>query len=404
MSTPNQINLLFMGRVDAFLGRSYIEVFYDKGFSISVLNTHPRVNVRAEKLPEGVSATNLYEGRKGFRNTAKGWIRLYISWKLGRWFESHYDRETLKRISECVTGNDVDVVFAWWSSDVMYELLAIRKIFPKLPIVHGLFIYPNSVDRWKLHFEDALYSRVLSQLDLRLHSGRASLEYLQQKFGVLDNGRDMVFPQPLSEKYFFDTRLPLLSKQDGQPHIVYLGRTDFSRDPRKVKDDVRPILKNLTDARIHVHIGDTKSKVPQSSYLHTFQHRPMENRELANFITQFDACLVAYNIKRKCYKGRFDSGMPARFLSGLAGGIPIVIPKGTMRTCEEFIERRGIGFGFNGGTELAEKLKTVEIMRPLQHRAQAMAHQLTFEKNIDSLSWKIAEWVHPDSRFPKGVE
>jgi len=73
--------------------------------------------------------------------------------------------------------------------------------------------------------------------------------------------------------------------------------------------------------------------------------------DVTSFMTQFDACLVSYNVNSGSPL-RFKTSLPYRFLIALAAGIPIILSSRRFEAMENFIKRESIGIAYRSTEEL----------------------------------------------------
>jgi hypothetical protein len=119
------------------------------------------------------------------------------------------------------------------------------------------------------------------------------------------------------------------------------------------------------------------------NYLHYFEKFTTysEKSAFSEFLTQFDAIVILYNVQ-KVYK-RFEFSLPTRFLFALVTGIPIVIPERLFPACEKYVMKYEIGFAYKDEEELYLKLKNKSMMNKLSNNAILHSLTLDFESNSE---------------------
>ena len=126
---------------------------------------------------------------------------------------------------------------------------------------------------------------------------------------------------------------------------------------------------------------------PDSEYLHPydgFNGLELLEGKLATFMTQFDACVVLYNVAKGAK--RFKYSLPSRCLFALTAGIPMIVPKGLLPACEQFIKQYNLGFSYESYRELSDKLRDKQYMAHYYKKISFLSKQFTYEGNFDPLS------------------
>ena len=209
-------------------------------------------------------------------------------------------------------------------------------------------------------------------------------DYLKNFFN-LSHGSNIVFSECYSERSFYRRQLPKLSEKDGQPHIIFTG-TDVVK--------VFPQINELMRLGLHVHVYKdwTCNSLKDSShngYFHMFEKFNGQQLTLdgtfATFLTQFDACLVTYDFSNVSSFHRFYNTIPNRFSLALTAGIPIIMPEGYLKGCEELLSRHGIGFTYFGYEDLKNKLKNSDFMDLCRTNAAKKAKIFALEDNFNKI-------------------
>jgi hypothetical protein len=101
-------------------------------------------------------------------------------------------------------------------------------------------------------------------------------------------------------------------------------------------------------------------------------------------MTQFDACLVTYDFGRGT-SARLCNSVPNRFSFALTAGIPLVMPQGYLKSCEDIINRHQTGFAYANCDELKKKLDSRDLMNAYQHNAIAKSNIFSLENNFEKI-------------------
>jgi hypothetical protein len=213
----------------------------------------------------------------------------------------------------------------------------------------------------------------------------------------------MVLPEAWGSWACARKRRPLLSEQDGVPHVVHMGVPPVKAG---MHDDVAPQLRALAAQGIAVHAVEAFGT---QGGLRTFPRlglRQLLEGEVAEFMTQFDALVLLYNVPPGLQW--FATNMPARFLSAVSAGIPVAVPRGLTVAVQRFVERHGNGFAFDTPEDLAAQLRDAEGMAKRRKLAEALARDHRLERFLPqyeqflgrALDLKAGRW--PDKPAPPG--
>ena len=385
------MNILYLGRANTFLSNWHIKSLSKTPYNVVVANIHPKIIIK--EIPEFYGKIyNIYQNRKSFANIVRNWIKFYPRFLLNshRWYP--YDKETHRILTEIISDNKIDLVYGWWGSDIFYELLIVSKVTPPVKTVWISTSFPSGLFQYKHFLEMLLAKKVINKLDGIAYGSQIMQDYIEDNFNIPNKIKSTIFLQTTSQNSFFKRKLRKLSEKDGKFHIVFLGRTDFSRDIGSIKDDIRYILYDLQHENIVIHIANTSSSIKSNNikFFECYSHEQVSSGELATFLTQFDAILVAFNYKDIKYHERFDTGIPSRMSSAISAGIPIIIPDGTMKACADFVLKHKIGFTYKNVEDLLKKVKTEEF-ETIKNNALKKVFDHTFENEFKKLNKLILE-------------
>jgi len=402
------INLLYLGGLGSFLAQNDIVVFNDMGYDVTVVNNSRDVfRTRIKECP-GVSVTNLYESEEIvrrhsirnrirdalLRNKAVSRLLFGMATMAGapRGIPNMGD-EAKEELLRIVGENHVDVIYSFWGVNVFPEIKAIKEEKMSIPIINNIQSYPHNYSVvGNGSRENPAYGEMFQKIEGRIHCSQNMYDYLNRHFNLRGYGKDIVLIEYFSERYFYKKRLKKLSDDDGEPHVVSIGRTHFSRRPL---DDIRKQIYEIADEGVHFHLSKPDVPMKKHKYIHTFPAIPSWETidgSLANFLTQFDACIVLFNVRRKY--NRFYNSLPARFLFAFTAGIPIIMSEGYFASCEEIVNKRGIGFSYRDVHDLRAKLCNEELMKKCKRNAVKKAKNFTFEKNFHKLDSFIKDVVN----------
>lgn len=276
-----------------------------------------------------------------------------------------------------------DLIYATWGSNMVPMIKTIQDMRIGIPIVYNFLSYPQNVYLWKVILENRYCQRAVENLDGRIHATVHMHNYFKKNFNLKKNGQDIVITPFFSKKYFYKKRLSLLSERDGEPHLVFIGPSHLPWD------NIRHEIYAITKEKIHFHMIQPDFLFKANSYLHFFPYFPLEqliDGSLATFLTQFDACITIFNFRVCSCMDRFKTSYPSRFLFALNAGIPIVMPKGYLLACEEFVNNSQIGFTYENVKQLRKLLSDQNSMLIFRRNAIKNIQNHSNESNFKKIN------------------
>jgi hypothetical protein len=309
-----------------------------------------------------------------------------------------YDKKLETHLSRIKSENKIDLIVSTWGFPVLEATLLSQKIFKDSIFVHNILTIPdlpfmevgiNGIF-WsgfkKIFdiFQDKAYEKMLKGCHIRIHASGNMLKYVKGKYKITGNGIDEVRLERFNSCYFPTERINNLSNFNGGPNVVHLGATNFATGLSI--DDVSDALNALAECKIHTHfyakVIPPQLKKSNKNYHGLFEkfNNQFDKSAFSNFLTQFDAIIILYNVKQ-CYD-RFKNALPTRFLFGLVIGIPIVLPRNLFPACEEYVNKYQIGFAYENEQDLYEKLINKDFMSIFKTNALLHSENLSFESNM----------------------
>ncbi|MCH8170717.1 MAG: AMP-binding protein [Bacteroidetes bacterium] len=204
-------------------------------------------------------------------------------------------------------------------------------------------------------FEIFLWGKVSQGLDGLILPTDQMKSFLFTKFPHAVDIPNIVFPIGLCDEYYCKNRLTLLSNKDNEHHIVFAGQFHPSYSINSVISQ----LEGIATHGIHVYFANYHKIKHSSVCIHTFEPynaNGLLKGDLSTHMSQFDACLVLYNIQYK--SSRFQHSIPNRFFIALAAGIPIILKSGQLDACEKIVKEYEIGIIFSNPEDIAEIVYT----------------------------------------------
>lgn len=371
-------NLLFIGELDIH-ERDFLPFLAGHGYNVTVINTacpyFPRTITGTE-----IPVFNLYEKRR---------IRFAFKGSVGRaYILKAASGGTLERVGfrfeeiiEAIKKRRIDLIYGSWGSIGLPELRFVRKL--NVPLIYEFLTYPVGFTKTVEKIENLLNKSIIDSLTGRVFASSSMRDYMERNFD-LKSGHSTIFTESYSERCFYQKRLPRLSDNDHEPHLVFLG-FDSS--------EIFPQIEEMLRRKIHVHVCETLGfedrlrKSRHKTLCHVFKKTSGEalfNGSFANFLTQYDACLVTYNIDRAT-SARLCNSLPNRFSYALTAGIPFVMPKGYLKSCESIVSNKQIGFAYATYDELKDRLYDRSLMDSYQNNAVKQSSAFTLERNFGKI-------------------
>jgi hypothetical protein len=251
----------------------------------------------------------------------------------------------------------------------------------QIPTVYEFLTYPTTNFVLTQKIENYFNKRTVTALAGRVVSTQRMLDYMKNVFGV-SRGKNLVFMECYPERFYYQRRLPLLSGLDSQPHIVFIGLDVYENLLQ---------IEGAASKKIHVHIPNVLNGLNgrpvfrNSDFIHLFNkftYQEITDGTFATFLTQFDACLVTYNFWQASSLSRFNNSIPSRFAIALLAGIPIIVPHGFLKGCEEILHKHQIGFSYENYGDLGDKLNNKKLLAYYQNNATKNMKLFSLENNF----------------------
>jgi hypothetical protein len=375
-------NLLFIGDLDVHES-DFLPFLAAHGYNVTVINTSCYAYPKFPRLKIGTGPVhNLYEYRRirfVFKSNApRAWM---VKAAPGAMLERA--GFTFAEIRQILTQEDADIVYGSWGSIGLPELRFIRKF--NIPIIYEFLTYPVGFTKLVEKVENFFNRSIINSLAGRVFPSSRMLNYMERTFD-LRQGNNIVFTESYSKRCFYKKRLRRLSVDDGEPHLVFIGADEKYCN-------IIPQIEKMLQKKIHVHVCETtgiKNRLHISrfkDYFHVFERASsltLFDGSFATFMTQFDACLVTYDLRRAT-STRLLNSVPNRFSFAITAGIPFVMPRSYLKSCEDIVKKHQIGFAYANYNELKNKLDDKDLMNYYQHNAVVSSNNFTLERNFEKI-------------------
>ena len=260
----------------------------------------------------------------------------------------------LAHVGQALQANNSQVVVAYWGTEPLADLVALRRLRPDVKLVLMVLCYPVALDAAGIQRQNWMMRRATRLLD-----------------GIL-------FPGPQPEG------LP-------DPNVVFIGRTDLSAATVHKADDLRPMMLDLLNAGIELHHGRSKETDDGHPLRRPFS--PVAQDQLIERMACHDASLIAYNLEACQNEARFELTVPDRLLSSVAAGVPIAVPQQGYTGLKQYLAGHEALIEFESPQALLRQLKDRGRVREMRQAAWHARERFTAERHgpvlrayIDSLT------------------
>jgi len=301
------------------------------------------------------------------------------------WFK--INRETVRTLKSIVNKVNPDIIHSHNAPDslTVAAIEAFKGVIPIVHDVHDLMTIRHTVFDDGVERDEVTQDRIeleekiaLEKSDGVLAVSEPILEIASQKYN-LDGQRSLVFPN-----YTVNDMIPKvfknkLSHSDRAVHIVYEGHLDGKRSGGHY--DLFDIFKEIAEQAIHLHIYPSretnlyKKQSEEDTFIH--YHGSLSPLHLMIELTQYDFGWSGFNVKKN--KEHVDTVLANKTFEYISAGLPVIsFPH---KAQKRFIDKYGVGLVIDNLGDLAEKLKTRDIV-DIKKRVLEKRHSFTVEKQI----------------------
>lgn len=265
-------------------------------------------------------------------------------------------RKIVHELRKITRGSDYDVIHshnspdnlgAWCvkylDSPVVHDIHDLQSL---LPVAFGNKIFIATVTQLYNHWE----KYVCKNADGIVTVTPPMVNYIKEKYD--SKNVEYLENKVIKGNY---PKLPKLSEEDGEIHIVSAGRINVNEGYRKIM----PILEEIAEQGVHVHLypviwsdnelRSVEEQCKKSRYLHC--HKPVPQDKLITEVSQYDYGLIAFSYVTRNVK----YGIQNKFFEYQVAGLPIIVTNDTY-TKQKVIEK-GCGIYVKNITELRKILE-----------------------------------------------
>jgi glycosyltransferase involved in cell wall biosynthesis len=358
-----------VGHAIGYLGRS---VDHLRNLTLLLDSTHREVVELpvSSKLP-------------GFNRTPAllGWKPASMLWRRGHrvleQLHGTHDQDFIRMVSQVVDEHELDCVIAYWSTQKLGDLMAIKRVRPKVKLILNLLCHPLGLTAVKVGMQNWHFRRSVGYLDGLIIPSEAMREYLERH--VLQGHK---IPLLIWPPYFAQHFFPKRRKEPcaNTPNILFMGRMDYYH--AQPSDDVRGFIDALLDQGVHTYHCEADGYGPHPKR-HPFPYMTLPEAE--EFATQFDASLILYNLEACQRTERFEVTVFDRLVASVTAGIPIAIPAQGYAASREYLKDYEAVIEFSSPAELAAKLADRQAMARLRAIARERSASYIGERRLGPL-------------------
>lgn len=375
------MNVLILGRLHSLELKNAVISFKNIGYDIVVVNTSRNyLPINIVEFNLNIPIINLY-GNIKYRSSFIHRIRKFlILCGISRGGRLKY------KLISIFKDYDIDFIYALWGTNALIEIKLIQNINNNVPIFYNYLTYPTREMNYKNTIVNYFLNKIILKIDGHILASHYMKEFMY-KIHNINLNKAVIHPSFYSNNYKYKNKfIKISSLPTSSPNIIYIGTTKFEG---RLIDDVRLSIANIAHQQINIYVPESKCKFPDSDYLHFYKKIDsiaLARGELAAFMSKFDASIILYNFSIKAIpKERFKNSIPSRFFFSLISGLPILIEKDYLLSCEDFISRYKNGIIYNDFIDLNNKLKDISLINEIQINARSLSDMFTFENSYPDL-------------------
>lgn len=292
-----------------------------------------------------------------------------------------YLAQLLKQFDEQGT----EVVVAFWGTEPLSDLRAIKRLRPHIRLVLMVLCYPVALNRAGVARQNWMMRRATRVLDGILFPNQAMRDYFVDE-GLCPASLPALILPPCWPATFQSSQTPpaLLD----HPNIIFTGRTDLSSNTIHAADDLRPLMNELMAADIELHHVYSKETDDDHPRRRTF--KPQGQAQLIAGMPAHDASLIAYNTAACQRDDRFWLTVPDRLLTSVAAGIPVAVPRQGYTGLKQYLADYPAMLEFDNGPDLHTQLSDRTRIQHLHEQAWQARHHYTAERHAP----RLQQFIH----------
>jgi hypothetical protein len=290
------------------------------------------------------------------------------------------DPRYVDHVTRAIDESEARVVIGYWGTMPLPDLAAIKKARPGVRIVLMVLCYPLALTATGIQRQNFFMRRLARCLDGIIYPPGEMEGYFRDRVLGRHAPPSVTLPPCWPAAYQAADRVP---PEGHAPNLVYVGRTDLSARTIHPADDVRPLMKEILDAGIDLHHG--QSPETDDGHPHRKPFRPVSLAQLIEKMGAYDASLMVYNAGA-CPRGdRFQLTVPDRLMTGVTAGIPVAIPRKGYEASKAYLKEYPAVIEFDSAGELKEALSDRPHIQRLRDAAWDARRSYTAERHGPAL-------------------
>ncbi|TAK98049.1 MAG: hypothetical protein EPO09_02920 [Aquabacterium sp.] len=247
-----------------------------------------------------------------------------------------------------------DVVVAYWGTNPLSDIVALKRKRPKVKVVLMVLCYPLALNEAGVSRQHWMMRRAAKWLDGILYANPQMAHFFENQVFTAGSvqPRSTVL-SPCWPASYQPAQRPVAAAD--RPNIIFAGRTDLSHHTVHAADDLRPLMREILDAGIELHHG----RSPETTDGHPLRRPfdPLSQGQLIARMAAHDASLIAYNTAVCQRAERFDLTVPDRLITSVAAGVPIAVPAKGYTGPKSYLQRYPAVFEFDSPAHLMQQLQ-----------------------------------------------
>lgn len=296
------------------------------------------------------------------------------------------DQDYLDYVLAEIDRSSADVLIFYWGTLPLADIVAIKRLRPRLKTMLMLLCYPLSLSTAGIVRQWAVLQRAMPSIDALICPTAEMQDYLERN---LLGGRRRPLIGVVAPCWP-DSMCPSVRSEDiaDQPNLVYVGRTDLSGRTVHKADDIRGLMHGVLDAGIELH--HAYSPETDDGHPRRKQFKPLSVGDLMAVMSGFDASLVAYNTDACRRTDRFDLTVPDRLLSSVLAGVPIALPADGYAASRSYLCDYAAVLTFSSPEDLHRQLADREQISRLKDVAWKSRRRYVAERQAGALGGLVA--------------
>lgn len=336
--------ILYLCESPAFHVSNEIYTLQKNGFEVIVVNlfNSPKLSIEQGEELAHVSIYNMHEN-----------LPLYPKIKYSSILYRHLFFD-MKLIESLIEKYKIEIYYTSWSSVTLVDGYFIKKKFPELKWIHRFLMYPASLNKAKIVFENFYTKKYVSYIDEVIVHTNNMKKYLIENVSK-EFEKSSVLPEKFNETYFLKDTLYSDEINKNRYKLIFLGTIGVDNE-----NDIFQMLKNLPK-QIDIYIAENinmKSKYLKLPNVKLFSKKSL-GKELSHFIQQFDGILSLYN---SIYSNtpRINNVIPNRITIGLPSLKKVFIPEDQLDGCKPFLRNQGLLCEYKCNEDLLVQLSNLK--------------------------------------------